>query len=828
MGAIITGGSSYNKLQSSMKIIIDALPRLLNRASFLVALISISWYCILVAAGDYAKWSYPILIGAAICKLTLVTTASRRPRHEDSNGSSSSASFFNTHRQRLLSSSCLGDNATLRSIYRLISHRISNDISQNNLYILSTAIILLPCIIFYIRQVIRHLSKLTDDGRYDHDELANDFGKLSAAFLSFLLLPVSKHSALFKSLNLGEIQVVRMHIYAGTCAIAAGVAHGLYYTWIWIAVDGYSYRDVFPESECFQKDYDKGCHSKFVNLLGIINGVGFVILAFTALWWVRRHYYNIFYYVHIVLAIILLFGLVMHYNKMIWFIAPSLLSYMASNVPVALESIYKWSKGGVGITKVVCIPDSRGCVELTIAAARNDCSGDGLEQGQQQQEQRAIGKYVRLTVPEISSKSHPFTAFCDPLHPQDMKILFRPIGTFTTQLSQRLETLVTSPELTPSELTVSNDTRQCPKILVNGVSTSSDLLSQAMKHDNIVVVAGGVGIIPYITLLSELHNINLEQSENGGEQSHSQKTRRIHVHWVSRDEGLIKYIVENYFSFHCQDGGDSNLAITISVHHTTNEQASSMASTNENDEQETLTEFVAPLETARSLASPTSLYEGSKQSLPQNIVSALVFASIVSGGLWIVTYCYDNIQDKHVIETRPVSVLGIIVWSIVISIGSLALVKMTETLSRVVACSKLESNECTDEEDGIECGVISSRDDKGHFSIDDASTEDDGNNEDTDTHQLDATVNRKGEHYGLEDAVISHSQGRPDLETIIKTAFESARDEETDIAVFVCGPSQLTAAVLRTINNEEKCGRCFASASSNEPRAYVYQEMFEL
>ena len=40
----------------------------------------------------------------------------------------------------------------------------------------------------------RHLSKLTDDGHYNHDELANDFGKLSAAFLSFLLLPVSKHS----------------------------------------------------------------------------------------------------------------------------------------------------------------------------------------------------------------------------------------------------------------------------------------------------------------------------------------------------------------------------------------------------------------------------------------------------------------------------------------------------------------------------------------------------------------------------------------------------------------------------------------------------------
>eukprot|EP00986_Skeletonema_menzelii_P007567 scaffold2976_cov212-Skeletonema_menzelii.AAC.2 len=676
--------------------IIDALPHLLNRTSFLVALISISWYCILVATGDYAKWSYPILMGAAICKLTSVTN-SFRPHwqsHEDSNGSSSSTSFINTHRQRL-SSSCVGGRATFRSKYRSISHRLSNDIHQNSLYILSTAIIFFPCIIFYIRRVIRNLSKLTDDGRYNHDELANDFGKLSAAFLSFLLLPVSKHSALFSSLNLGEIQVVRMHIYAGTCALAAGVAHGLYYTWIWIAVDGYTYRDVFPRSECFQKDYDKGCHTQFVNLLGIMNGVGFVILGCTALWWVRRHYFNVFYYVHIVVSIVLLFGLVMHYNKMIWFIAPSLLSYVASNVPLMIESFYKWSKGGVGVTKVVCIPDSRGCVELTIAAARNDRSGEELEQ-----QQGAIGKYVRLTVPEISSKSHPFTAFCDPLHPQDVKILFRPIGTFTTQLSKRLETLVTLPEPTPSELTVSNDTRQCPKVLVNGVSTSSsDLLGQAMKHDNIIVIAGGVGIVPYISLLSELHNIDLEQ----------------------------------------------------------------------------------------------------------------------------ITYCYENIQDKHVIETRPVSVIGIIVWSIVISIGSLALAKMTETLSRVVAYSKLESNECTDEENGIECGVLSSRDATGHFSIDDTSTDND------DTQQLEiASVKKNGEDHGLEYASISHSQGRPDLESIIKTSFESARDEETDIAVFMCGPSALTAAVSRIINNEEKRGRCFAgTSSSHEPRAYVHQEIIQ-
>ena len=178
------------------------------------------------------------------------------------------------------------------------------------------------------------------------------------------------------------------------------------------------------------------------------------------------------------------------------------------------------------------------------------------------------------------------------------------------------------------------------------------------------------------------------------------------------------------------------------------------------------------------------------------------------------------------IETRPVSVIGIIVWSVVISIGSLALVKMTDTISRVVQYSKLESNECVDEENGIECGVISPQDGTDHFTIDDTSR---GDDEDQQIEIVSASV-KKEDHRGLDDASISHSQGRPDLESIIKTAFESARDEETDVGVFMCGPSPLTTAVSRAISHEEKRGRCVANplSLSHEPRAYVYQEMFEL
>ena len=791
------------------------LPALLNHAAFLAALTSICWYCTLVASGDYKKWSYPILIGSTLCKLISVNK-SLKDGH-------SSSSVFNTLRQRL-SNSRFG--SLLVSTCTSLSHRISNDIHHHNLYILSTAIILLPCAIFYIRRVIRHMSKLTDDGHYDHDELANDFGKLSAASLSFLLIPVSKYLGLLSSINLGEVQLVRMHIYAGTLAIISGVAHGLYYTWIWIALDSNTFDDIFPGAECFQKGYGKQCHSQFVNLLGIVNGVGFVILGCTTLWWMRRHYYNVFYYVHISLSIILLFGLVMHYNKIIWFIAPSLLSYMGSNVPVAFEFLYKWRKGGVGISKVVCIPDSRGCVELTIAS-KSDDSSDGQDDGQEAMS--GIGKFVRLTVPDISAKSHPFTTFYDPRHPQDAKILFRPIGAFTTELSSRLKSLATSPEPTPSELSVSTDTRAWPKMLVNGVSTSSDMLRHAWKHDNIVIIAGGVGIVPYINLIWALADINSnsEESIDEGERSGIQKSRRIQVHWISRDEGLIKYIIENYFSSRRKIDEDLSsslpVAMTISVHHT-GAATSSMHTVD--DEQDTLTQVI-PQETARTLESSTSLYQGRNLSLTQNFLPALVLAAISFGGAWIINHCYEFIQDKHVIETRCISVSGILLWAVLISIGSQALVRMTDALSRAVAYSKLESNAC--DGNGIELNTVD------RFVIDDEATSREENNETEESESINLTKEEEEEedqHYDQDfDTSISHLQGRPDIDSIIKTAFEEARGEETDIGIFMCGPSSLTAATSNAIsieNEKHRSGHCLANTSIHHSGAFVYEEKFEL
>ena len=187
----------------------------------------------------------------------------------------------------------------------------------------------------------------------------------------------------------------------------------------------------------------------------------------------------------------------------------------------------------------------------------------------------------------------------------------------------------------------------------------------------------------------------------------------------------------------------------------------------------------------------------------------------------------ENIQDKHVMETRPISVIGIIIWSVAVSIASLALVKMTETFSRVVAYTKLDNGVGVEEMDNgngeIECGEmprdattdesVSSSDDNMSIDHDDGEAQREGDvgltNGECREHQL--------------AVPIAHLQGRPDLRAMFKSAIERAQDEEeTNLGVFICGPSMLTDAVSKAIKNSQEQRGC----GHNEPRVYIYQEMF--
>jgi len=585
----------------------------------------------------------------------------------------------------------------------------------------------------------------------------------------------------------------------------------------------------------------------------------------------------------------------------------------------------------VAVEKVVCIPESGGCVELSLRLNENgmqESGGEVVESGVSSRDLQSIrdtvGKYIKVHIPEISMQSHPFSIFANPNNPHhSVSILFRPCGSFTKSLSKRLKALTLQPEPTPSEMDQhgflfsnggKNDDGKSspPKIMVNGIrSATSDMLDGVKEHDRIVIVAGGVGIVSYISLLhavrlqaiimmrkalegrqgnglNDEYRDDEEDLENGGNGVASitalaSRTKCIDVHWISRDEGLIQHVLQSYFVPFCSKGmkyGSSPISIRLTVHHTSSQSPSS-APTNGNynddpsssDGEATTTWTPSRYQPNQQIDSPcivaSSIYEGNNPSLVQNMIPSITLASIVFGGLWIINYCYENIQDKNTVPTRLVAVVGIVAFALSMAILSNGLVIGGNVLhTKVLRLFQYSKLECVSprNDDDVACGM----DKNSGVEIECtpamavAVLEEDAETT-TSTDVSDGTPATMNEHedisgngdvqealeVGNADGImsISHSCGRPNLSMIVREAMAGEREEDdeeidrardeiegnthsSDLGIFICGPTALTDSVWKAIKeekeNEWERSLCKGCNGSVRKPVGVYQEVFEL
>lgn len=570
----------------------------------------------------------------------------------------------------------------------------------------------------------------------------------------------------------------------------------------------------------------------------------------------------------------------MHYNKMIWYFAPSFLYYVASSVPVHVEGIKNWCFGssddggrGVKISKVVHIADSGGCVEVSIPMDDNHACSSGVENWRVQNDAslRTCGKYVRVCVPEVSVVSHPFTVFSShDYHHQyasdledqqdcshgsnsnEMKILFRACGSFTKQLSNRLIVQPPSAELElPS---TSTSSASFPNMLVDGLYGGSDQFTQAMQHDTIVIIAGGVGIVSYISLLSslrsslQLHIHRQKDDFNNFEHNvHEESAKQIRngkciiVHWVCRDEGLIRYIMQHYFPApQMTDSSSSsvkrdNPIFNFVVHHTNSAPAEA-----------TLHQISPSLEPTddivnlnyhdndgqdyfeKSTHTALSIFEGCKGIL-QNIIPMTTFSCIAWGGLWIVHYCYKNIQNNHIVETRLFVLLAVVAWSFIISVTSLLVVKIG-SVCRKFAYSQLDNGVIISnlqegqEKFGNVIVLPTHASDQRSHPLPGASSNISQIETQAQTQLIPSGSTKYGCRIDGNDTSITHCQGRPNMANIIKNVLKNENMiYGNDVGIFMCGPPTLIKYVRDCIDELEDI-----MESSKKLKAAVYEEKFEL
>lgn len=768
-------------------------------ASFVAVFGSIT-YCLYVARAKYSSWSFPLLWTATFCSILMIVS----PMGKRLN--------FEPRYQLLLTAK----NAFTFRIKPLLGCRGGDW----NMTALSIMFILIPCMINLTRAL--HLRLFVDTfSSKTHHRLANDFGKVSVTAMSYFLIPVSRQSILLTCLNINPSHAVRLHTFAGYIALACGIAHGLYWIWIWIFLNNDNLSTILPGSACWRwEETEEECHDQFVNILGIFCGCCFVGLGLSSLWWVRRNHYRVFYICHITFSIALLFGLLMHYNKMIWYLAPSILYYFASSVPVWIKAMTSWWEGGSTISFVRKIPNSRGCWEIGFQLDSRMSSLETLAD--------LCGSYVRVNVPEISLIWHPFTIFTSINSNDSARIIFRSSGPFTSKLSKRLSFMIDT-----------CNKNNC-KILLDGLYGSSNQFQQALSHETVVIVAGGVGIVSFISLFSLMQDKLRKVNEriDGGEDfegigsCHSMTTRRLIVHWTCRDKGLIHHVVDNYLQIGHIPESEAGANVEVFIHDTSKDDdyletmttgedrtkcteclettnlPSSIEKWNDNDDEEMIA------------VSSKSLHWQCK-SLIQNVVSRINYLMIAWGGLRMIHYFYENVQSRHVVHTRSSIALAIVSLAIVSSIVEVVILRI---LSSCHKRNYSDLNTGLHHEKYDDCslelshGNSTGRHDDMKLNMTDSSH--------ASTGTLSVTTTDIESRSAQQSPHIKLSKGRPNMEQILDDTIN--RQGIGNVGIFLCGPNSLHRNVREVVHGKSRFSSCSACPTVPARKVTLYEEVFEL
>lgn len=388
--------------------------------------------------------------------------------------------------------------------------------------------------------------------------LANPAGISACVALALFLIPVAKQSPLLKTFGLSFTQALAFHRTAGWISLVFTLTHAILYCLIYGlrgGENGESFWNalvtaLFPPWSCWTKDEitlsgsPSGCYGYWRNFTGVISAFAFLVLGIASLPIVRRRAYRIFYIVHIPAAWIMMIAAIAHFNFIALFLIPNIICYLLSTVPVWVSQFRSARKDkGFQIESVLPIEDSNGCYVLRFPHRHL---------------QRTIGtKYggvCKICIPEISSIWHPFSVMLDPDDPNEsLLLLIRGAGPFTQSVLERL--LSPSPTLTAQVLTDESQDeatvdeelqplRPSPVFLFDGIYPAEYRWdSSLMSHDAVLMVAGGVGIVPFLPLISELyHSFKNSQSQR----MKYAGLKHVSLHWYCREEGLARYIYGKY------------------------------------------------------------------------------------------------------------------------------------------------------------------------------------------------------------------------------------------------------------------------------------------
>lgn len=502
--------------------------------------------------------SLPILSAASICSYFFLPLTTRHYDHDFATGSNN---FLFIYKRKLLV-----------CFHTVFVPKGFGDLDVDRIALLFLAF---PTMIYLLSRICTILFADNEDHATTEQRaqaIGNIIAIASSISMSFWLIPVSRHGILLQVLSCNPVKAIRLHMWCGWISLIGFTLHAFCHMVRWAYLLNENTIEMFiPPVLCWKrlsddvtattfsnsgpicnsKDTSCTCYDRFRNLTGIIAIISLVTITATSIERFRRKNYYMFYRIHVFLAPLFVTAAIMHWRRMILYLCPSLLYYAASTSPFIVQAIMSFRHGGVKLKSFTIIPDSDTVAELCFEASHEALAAIN-----------STPQYAKICIPSFSYIWHPFSVFTSPARhrPTTLRIMFRATGKFTQHLMNAL--------VLHSSTRVSNGASNVPLLLFDGFYGGGlDRVQQALRHDAIIMVAGGIGITYFLSFLPSLLSV-LSAMRRGS--SHEYRTKEVYLHWICRDTGLVNYIMENYFAPSALEnyvGGD-HFKLVICIHYT--------------------------------------------------------------------------------------------------------------------------------------------------------------------------------------------------------------------------------------------------------------------
>ncbi|ONK57799.1 uncharacterized protein A4U43_C09F4210 [Asparagus officinalis] len=288
-------------------------------------------------------------------------------------------------------------------------------------------------------------------------------GSIGLFCMVFLFLPVARGSVLLRLIDIPFEHATRYHVWLGHLTMVLFTLHGLFYViaWSW---EGKLTRELLE-----WKDIG------VANLPGVISLAAGLLMWVTSFHTVRKNYFELFFYTHQLYIIFIVF-LALHVGDFIFSMAAgAIFLFMLDRFLRFCQSQTK-----VDVISASCRPC--GSVELILSKPKN-------------LRYNALS-FIFVQVRELSwLQWHPFSVSSSPLEGKNhISVLIKVLGEWTEKLRN-----ITSkfPEKTQEDF-------KSWRLTASVEGPYGHETPYHLMYENLVLVAGGIGISPFLAVLSDI------------------------------------------------------------------------------------------------------------------------------------------------------------------------------------------------------------------------------------------------------------------------------------------------------------------------------------